>query len=82
MLIDRLEMPAFLLSAITVVLFIIALIVFIKYGAGIAFYIVVVLAFAAGFLNAWAISKMEAGRTAPAPPQPRPRRHARRRRRK
>ncbi len=81
-MIDRLQMPAFLLSAITVVLFIIALIVFIKYGAGTVFYIVVVVALAAGFLNAWAISKMEANRAAYASQRPRPMRSARRRRRK
>lgn len=45
------------LSIITVVLFVIAIVVFIDYGGNAVFYAVVVLAIALGFVNAWLISK-------------------------
>ena len=77
MFVDRREALAFLLSAVTVVLFILAIIVFIKYRANAYFYTVVALAFASGFVNAWIISKMEP-RSGPAAPMP-PARRARRR---
>jgi len=57
--VDKPEALAFILSGLTVVLFIIAIIVFIKYGGSAIFYIVVIIAFVTGFLNAWVISKME-----------------------
>lgn len=60
MFVDRREALAFLLSGLTVVLFIIAIIVFIKYGARAAFYILVAVALAAGVANAWMITRIGA----------------------
>lgn len=77
MFVDRREALAFLLSGITVILFIIAIIVFIKYGATMVFYVVVVLTFAAGVINAWIISR--SGALARAPQRAVPKRAARRR---
>ncbi len=74
MFVDRREGLAFTLSGITVALFIIAVIVFIKYGAGWGFYGTIVLAFAIGFTNAWVISKMEPVQPRNAPRQPASRR--------
>lgn len=83
MSVDKPEALAFLLSGLTVVLFIIAIIVFIKYGGSILFYVVVAAAFVIGFLNAWIISKMESphrsSRMAARSPQ---KRRSRRRRRR
>lgn len=59
MKIDESERLGFILSIITVVLFIIAIAIFIGYGAKAQFYIVAVLAFIVGFLNAWVISKIK-----------------------
>lgn len=53
----RKELANLALSALTVVLFVIAIIVFIDYGGSAIFYAVVVLALASGFLNAWLISR-------------------------
>ena len=86
MLSDRRELLAFILSAITVALFIVAVAAFIKYGARILFYGAVIAAFAAGFLNAWVITRMEAQKsivpTVAPQPAKRTRRSARRHRRK
>ncbi len=83
MLFDRRELLAFILSAITVALFIVAVAAFIRYGAHILFYGAVVVAFAAGFLNAWVISKMEAQKNkAPMAFVPQPAKRARRRTRR
>jgi uncharacterized membrane protein len=57
--IDESERLGFILSIITVVLFIIAISIFIGYGAKAPFYIVAVLAFIVGFLNAWVISRIK-----------------------
>ena len=87
MVIDESERLGLALSAITVLLFIIALVVFIYYGARLPFYTIIVVAFVVGFLNAWGISRMEVhGRImeeeAPAPAaHPAHRRRPRRRRR-
>ena len=59
MIIDESERLGLALSALTVVLFIIAIAIFIHYGAGAPFYVVVVMAFIVGFLNAWVISRTE-----------------------
>lgn len=58
MFVDQKEGLAFLLSGLTIVLFIIAIIAFIKYGGHLAFYVSAIGAFAVGILNAWVISKM------------------------
>ncbi len=58
MLDDRTETLGFLLSGLTVVLFIIAVIAFIKFGGRWPFYVTVIVAFIVGFLNAWVISRI------------------------
>jgi ABC-type transport system involved in Fe-S cluster assembly fused permease/ATPase subunit len=50
-----------LTSLATVALAILAVVVFIYYGAGALFYAVVVVALVVGFYNAWMISKAESG---------------------
>ncbi len=57
------EIVSIVLSAATVVLFIIAVIVFIDYGGSALFYVIVILAFASGLLNAWIISRRELPRS-------------------
>ncbi|MCL5115334.1 MAG: hypothetical protein M1528_02270 [Candidatus Marsarchaeota archaeon] len=57
------EIVSIALSAITVVLFIIAVIVFINYGGSSLFYVIIVIAFVVGLLNAWLISKHELPRS-------------------
>ncbi len=54
----RRESLGFLLSGLTLLFFIIAIIVFINYGARIGFYIVVVITFIIGILNVRVISKI------------------------
>ncbi len=88
MFIDKNERLALILSAITVILFIIAIAIFISNGAHGAFYAVVTIAFISGFLNAWVISKTEikedtSGVTEAKPPvmQPAERRHPKSKRR-
>jgi hypothetical protein len=58
MSIDDYERLGVTLSIITVILFISAIIVFIHYGAGLPFYLIIVVAFIVGFLNAWIISRI------------------------
>ena len=47
----------FMSSSATVALAILAAVIFIYYGAGLAFYAAVVIAMSVGFINAWLISK-------------------------
>ncbi len=55
-------------SLATVALAILAVVIFIYYGAGALFYVIVAVALIVGFYNAWLLSKSEAG--APARPAP------------
>ncbi len=57
-------------SLLTIVLAILAIAIFIYYGAGVAFYIVVVLAIAIGFVNAWLVSKAVPESVTAASPAP------------
>lgn len=79
MLSDRLELLAFILSAITVALFIVAVAAFIRYGPRVLFYGAVIVAFAAGFLNAWVIARMEAQKSIAPMVKPQPAKAASRR---
>jgi fatty acid desaturase len=54
----------FVLSAATIVLAILAIVTFIYTGASGAFYVVIVVAIATGFVNAWLISRTEETRQA------------------
>ncbi len=69
-------------SALTVALFVIALILFISYGGSAWFYVVVAAALAIGILNAWMISVLGRRGRAPRMPVPSKRRASRRRNRK
>jgi uncharacterized membrane protein len=54
----------FMSSLATVALAILAVVTFIYYGAGLAFYAVVVVAIFVGFINAWLISRATPGEEA------------------
>ena len=49
----------FITSIITIVLVVLTLAIFIKYGASILFYVLVIITFAVGFFNAWLISTID-----------------------
>jgi hypothetical protein len=68
MFVDKREAFAFLLSGLTVILFIIAIIVFIKYGAHSTFYGIMIVALAAGVANAWMITRIGVPSRTPSQP--------------
>ncbi len=74
-MIDESERLGFILSVLTVILFIIAIAIFIGYGAKTPFYIVAVLTFAVGFLNAWVISRIKTPKETEEEPETRPSRN-------